>query len=345
MISDEIFMARALHLAELAGVDAAPNPLVGAVIVHDGKIIGEGYHQRCGEAHAEVNAIADVKQKDLIKEATIYVTLEPCAHFGKTPPCAELLVKHQFKRVVVATLDPFTLVAGKGIALIQAAGIEITVGVLEQKARYLNRRFFTFHEKKRPFIILKWAQTKDGFIDSEREEEETASIRWISAPETQVFTHQLRTKEQGILVGWKTVLNDNPSLTARAFHGPNPIRIVIDPQLKAPQTATVFTDGFPTVVLNALQNKQSNSVQYIQLADFKTNTILTALFELKLLSVIIEGGRFTLQQFIDENKWDEAIVIQGKQTFQSGTSAPKLSGIPQKTVPFGEDRIHFYTNL
>ncbi len=242
MVSDEKYMLRALQLAGSGGVAVAPNPLVGAVIVLNNRIIGEGYHRQYGEAHAEVNAVNSVEDPSVLNEATIYVTLEPCSHFGKTPPCADLLVKHRFKRVVIAQIDPFAEVSGRGIERLRNAGIQVDCGILEEAAKELNKRFLTFHMKKRPFVTLKWAQTRDGFIDRDRSETNAKGIQWISQPETQVYTHHLRSTEQAILVGWKTVENDNPSLTTRAFHGKNPLRIVIDPQLKAPKNARLFTD-------------------------------------------------------------------------------------------------------
>lgn len=345
MNKDEQYMHRALQLAAMAGVNAAPNPMVGAVIVLNDQIIGEGYHEKCGEPHAEVNAVKSVKDHSILKEATIYVTLEPCAHFGKTPPCANLLIQHQFKRVVIATIDPFAKVAGKGVELLKIAGIEVTIGCLEKEARELNKRFLTFHQKQRPFIILKWAQSPDGFIDAERKPDETGEIRWISQPETQVLTHKWRTEEQAILVGWKTVLNDNPSLTARAFLGKNPTRIIIDSGLKAPTNATVFTDGLPTIVLNNIKNDTNGAVEWIQLDTINPQTILQALKEKNILSVIIEGGKYTTQSFIDAQLWDEARVIIGQNKLLSGTPAPMISKTPTESISFGFDTIHNYFNV
>lgn len=341
---DEQYMYRALQLAEIAGVNTAPNPMVGAVIVHNNRIIGEGFHERCGQAHAEVNAVRQVADKKLLREATIYVTLEPCAHYGKTPPCAALLVHHQFKRVVVATVDPFAKVAGLGLQMLTNAGIETKVGVLEKQAQQLNKRFFTFHQQQRPYVILKWAQTKDGFIDAPRKKDDTGQIRWISQPETQVLTHRWRSEEQAILVGWKTILNDNPSLTARAFKGPHPLRIVVDPSLKAPQTATVFSDGLPTLVFNTLKSETKNAVQFVQLEDLTVKSILSELYRRNILSVLIEGGSFTLQQFIRDSWWDEARVIQGISYFSEGTKAPEMTGLPQETIPFNQDTLFYYFN-
>ena len=344
MHSDEIFMRRAIDLANLGTTDVFPNPKVGAVIVHDNTIIGEGYHQKFGEAHAEVNAVNSVKNPELLKESTIYVTLEPCAHYGKTPPCALLLKEKQFKRVVIGTIDPFAKVAGKGLEIVKDAGIQCDTGILQKECDQLNKRFFTFHQQQRPYVILKWAQTTDGFIDAERLNGEIGTIRAVSSPETQVLVHTWRSEEAAILVGWKTVLNDNPSLTVRAVAGKHPLRIVIDPQLKAPKNATVFTDQLPTVVLNLLIDKQDGAVRYIKLDDLSPATQLKALYDLQVLSVFIEGGKFTLQQYIDAGLWDETRVIVGQTRFLSGTTAPELKAIPTKTTTFATDTIHYFSS-
>lgn len=344
MSTDEKYMLRALQLAKLGGVSAAPNPLVGAVIVYNGQIIGEGYHQKHGEAHAEVNAVNSVQDKSLLAQSTIYVTLEPCAHFGKTPPCSDLLIHHRFKRVVIAQIDPFSEVSGRGVEKLKNAGIKVDLGILEAEAKELNKRFITFQTKKRPYITLKWAQTSDGFMDRERSADQDPGIHWISQPETQVVTHQLRTSEQAILTGWKTIRNDNPSLTARAFKGPNPIRVILDPHLKAPKDARVFTDGLKTLVFNLLEEKQENAVTFIRLPDFEMASILAQLADLKISSVLVEGGAATLKQFIDTGLWDEALVIRGNTTFETGLKAPGLSQTPVKSIQFGRDMLHYFKN-
>jgi diaminohydroxyphosphoribosylaminopyrimidine deaminase/5-amino-6-(5-phosphoribosylamino)uracil reductase len=336
-------MLRALQLAKLGSIATQSNPLVGAVIVLDGKIIGEGYHQKYGEAHAEVNAVDSVQDKSLLEQATIYVTLEPCSHFGKTPPCADLLIRFKFKRVVVAQIDPFAEVSGRGIEKLQNAGIQVDCGVLEAEANQLNKRFITLHTKKRPFITLKWAQSADGYLDRDRSGK-SEGINWISQPETQVITHQLRTTEQAILVGWRTIQNDNPSLTARAFKGPNPLRVVIDPQLNAPGDAAVFSDGMQTLVLNRIKNEQNGVVRYIRLETMSPDSILEALANNNIHSVIIEGGADTLNRFIEAGLWDEALVITGKNTFKSGLKAPIISKNPLRSSLFGKDTLHYFTN-
>jgi len=344
MFSDEQYMKRALQLAALGGVNAAPNPMVGAVIVHNGIIIGEGYHQQYGGPHAEVNAVNAVTDKSLLNESTIYVTLEPCAHTGKTPPCADLLVKHQFKRVVVATRDPFTEVDGKGIEKLNAAGIEVTRDVLKQEAQLQNKRFFTFHQKKRPFVILKWAQTADGFIDSLRDNNQKPEIHWISGKASQIVTHQMRSEEQAILVGRKTVENDNPSLTTRAVKGNSPIRIVIDPQLNIPSTASIFNDGGKTIVLNSVKTEENEAVHYIQATVKSASDILKTLYALQINSVIIEGGATTLQHFINENLWDEALVIKGETAFGDGVKAPVFNALSESIRKIDTDTHYRFTN-
>lgn len=345
MISDEKYMLRALQLAKLGGVATKSNPMVGAVIVLGDEIIGEGYHQKYGEAHAEVNAVNSVKDLSLLKQATIYVTLEPCSHFGKTPPCADLLVKHQFKRVVIAQIDPFSEVSGRGVEKLKNAGIEVNCGILQKEAEELNKRFITAQTKKRPYVTLKWAQTADGFIDIDRSQKQETGIHWVSQPETQVITHQLRTTEQAILVGWRTIQNDNPSLTTRAFKGPNPVRVVIDPNLKAPNDAVVFTDGLKTIVFNLLEEKEIREVNYVKLADVSTASIMEALYRMNIHSVLIEGGGGTLNSFIESGIWDEALVITGKNKFKTGLRAPAISNPPLKTIPFGKDILNFFRNI
>lgn len=342
MKQDELFMSRALELALKGGISVAPNPLVGAVIVHKNTIIGEGFHEFYGGPHAEVNAINSVENKSLLPESSIYVTLEPCAHFGKTPPCANLLIEHRLKRVFIAMRDPFSEVDGKGIELLTKAGIEVIVGILEKEAIQLNKRFLTFHVKKRPYITLKWAQTKDGFIAPESKE--TANVFWISSPLTQILTHAMRAHEQAILVGWKTVEADNPSLTTRAFPGPNPIRVIIDPNLQSNPKSIVYTDEHKTIVINKLKNEKQNNVQYIQLTQITLKSIVETLADQGIQSVIIEGGQNTLEQFIQHDLWDEALVIVGNSIIENGVKAPQLKKTPIHFQSCDSDKIYKYIN-
>ncbi|MFM7467421.1 MAG: bifunctional diaminohydroxyphosphoribosylaminopyrimidine deaminase/5-amino-6-(5-phosphoribosylamino)uracil reductase RibD [Crocinitomicaceae bacterium] len=336
---DERFMHRALFLAKLGLGKVAPNPLVGCVIVHDNIIIGEGYHQFYGGPHAEVNALKQVVNTDLLKKATVYVTLEPCAHFGKTPPCSDLLIKSGVKNVVIGTRDSNPLVSGKGIEKLKKAGIDVIENVLENECRKINRRFFTFHEKSRPYVILKWAQTSDGYLDKQRSSDEIG-INWITEPETKSLVHKWRSEEQAILVGRNTIMNDNPSLTVRDFSGKNPIRIVIDSQLAISNMKNVFSDDAETLVFNRIKNEKIGNIEWIKIQETNTDLILRELYKRGIQSVLVEGGSRTLQYFIIDNVWDEARVFVGNIQFGGGVKAPVLNKLPNETYLFGNDRIY-----
>ncbi len=336
-------MQRCIELAKKGLGNVAPNPMVGAVIVHNNVIIGEGYHQQYGEAHAEVNAIRSVNNQDLLSESTIYVSLEPCAHFGKTPPCSDLIIEKNIPTIVVGCVDPFSEVAGKGIEKLQKAGRQVVVGVLEKECLALNKRFITFHEKKRPYYILKWAETADGFIDKIRVSN-TPDINWITDPQTQQLTHLWRSQESAILVGKNTVINDNPSLTCRAVYGKNPIRIVIDRNLTLnPTDYAVFDDQATTLVLNEVKNEKNKTVEYIQL-DFENffDALNSVLYQRAIQSVIVEGGTITLQGFINAQNWDEARVLKSNQLFEVGIKAPMLPNAHQEHTTFGKDKLFTY---
>ncbi|MFM7637125.1 MAG: bifunctional diaminohydroxyphosphoribosylaminopyrimidine deaminase/5-amino-6-(5-phosphoribosylamino)uracil reductase RibD [Crocinitomicaceae bacterium] len=336
---DERFMHRALFLAKLGLGKVAPNPLVGCVIVHDNIIIGEGYHQFYGGPHAEVNALKQVENPDLLKKATVYVTLEPCSHFGKTPPCSDLLIKSGVKNVVIGTRDSNPLVSGKGIEKLKKAGIDVIENVLENECRKINRRFFTFHEKSRPYVILKWAQTSDGYLDKQRSSDEIG-INWITEPETKSLVHKWRSEEQAILVGRNTIMNDNPSLTVRDFSGKNPIRIVIDSQLAISNMKNVFSDDAETLVFNRIKNEKIGNIEWIKIQETNTDLILRELYKRGIQSVLVEGGSRTLQYFIIDNVWDEARVFVGNIQFGGGVKAPVLNKLPNETYLFGKDRIY-----
>ncbi len=327
----ETYMQRCLELAKNGLGSTYPNPLVGSVIVYNNQIIGEGWHQKAGTPHAEVHAIYSVKDKSLLKKATIYVNLEPCSHFGKTPPCADLIAKHQIPNVVIGTLDPYVEVAGKGMAKLMANGSKVIVGVLEQECWELNKRFFTFHTKKRPYIILKWAQTQDGFI-APLTKDSQAPV-WISNSYAQQLTHKWRSEEQAILVGTQTIIDDNPSLTTRTWSGKNPIRVVIDREGSLDLNLNIFNNAAPTFIF--IDKNFENSVQngnFIKI-DFSKNIlpqILDHLSELGIQSLIVEGGRQTLQSFIDEGYWDEARIFTSESVLNSGIKAPKISGLVSK---------------
>ncbi len=339
---DERYIKRCIDLAQLGLGKVAPNPMVGCVIVKDGSIIGEGFHGTYGGPHAEIEAIKSVANYQDIVGATVYVSLEPCSHFGKTPPCTVSLIDAKPKRVVIGSSDTNPSVSGKGIDRLKAEGIEVITGILESECRDLNKRFFTFHEKRRPYVILKWAQTIDGYLDRNREDFETG-IHWISSPETKVLVHKWRSEEQGILVGRNTILNDNPSLTVREFSGLNPTRIVIDSQLKLSKNVGVFSEEAPTLIFNRLKNAQDGLMEWIKIRETSTKEILDELFKRNIQSVLVEGGSRTLQYFIIDNVWDEARVIVGNKKFNEGMRAPVLTKTPIKSHPFGpEDTLYYY---
>lgn len=321
MKEDELYMHRCIQLARNGLCGAPPNPMVGAVIVCDGKIIGEGYHAKCGEAHAEVNAIRSVKNPELLKRSTIYVSLEPCAHHGKTPPCADLIVEKQLKRVVVGCQDPFAKVNGKGIEKLRSAGIEVKVGVLEEACLELISRFVTFHAQKRPYITLKWAQSSDGFIDYNRSEGEAVKL---SNDLTRMLVHKRRSEHTAILVGRRTALLDNPSLTIRDWHGKAPLRLVLDKDLSLPDSLHLFDGSVPTIVFTSKEKESYNNVEYIRL-DFSTSILpqmMEVLYARNIQSLLVEGGSQLLQSFLDENCWDEIFVEEAPFTLQDGVKAP-----------------------
>jgi diaminohydroxyphosphoribosylaminopyrimidine deaminase/5-amino-6-(5-phosphoribosylamino)uracil reductase len=337
-----LYMQRCLELAQLGKGFTAPNPMVGCVIVKNDLIIGEGYHQEYSKAHAEVNAIQSVFNKNELEGATVYVSLEPCSHFGKTPPCADLLVQSGVKTVVIACRDTNTAVAGRGIDRLKKAGIEVIEGVLEKESRELNKRFFTFHEKQRPYIILKWAQTLDGYLDKARLENETG-INWITGEETKSLVHKWRGEEQSILVGRNTIINDNPSLTVREYKGKNPIRIVIDSQLQISGDVNIYSSEAPTIVFNRIRNEKKENVEWVKIKETSTKNILDELYNRGIISVFVEGGSRTLQYFIIDNVWDEARVIVGNNRFDEGMKAPIINRVPIASHPFGEDMVYYYS--
>ncbi len=309
----EKYIKRCIELAKNGLGTTYPNPLVGSVIVYEDKIIGEGWHQKAGEAHAEVHAINSVTDKSLLAKATIYVSLEPCSHFGKTPPCCDLILKHEIPNIVIGTIDPFAKVAGKGIEKLIAAQKNVTVGVLETECQELNKRFFTFHQKKRPYIILKWAESTDGFIAPLYKEKQEPV--WITNTNSRQLVHKWRSEEQAILVGTQTVIDDNPSLTVRDWTGKNPTRIVIDKNNRISKESHIFDNQAKTLVISESIIDFTKNVA-VQIADY--------LFASEIQSVIIEGGKQTLQTFIDANLWDEARIFKGPVLLHEGTTAPTL---------------------
>lgn len=335
-------MQRCLQLAEQGLGHTASNPLVGAVLVHQGQIVSEGYHEQYGQAHAEVNAIKHLKNQEILKDCTLYVNLEPCSHFGKTPPCSDLIIEKGIKKVVVANLDTNPLVSGKGIEKLKNAGIEVTTGILDQEARSLNKRFFTFQEKKRPYIILKWAQTADGFI-SRNPLPKHKEDNWITGSEAKKLVHLWRSQEQSIMVGTNTAKVDNPELTTRLVNGHNPIRIVIDQHLSLSTELNLFNSAAKTTVFTALK-KENTSHLFYQTIDFTQDIIpqiLNHLFLEKISSVIIEGGTQLLQSFIDKELWDEArIFVNPNLNFVSGLKAPDFDFSNTSPLPIGADLLY-----
>ena len=338
-LTEDDYILKCIELAKKGKGYVSPNPMVGAVIVHNGIIIGEGYHEFYGGPHAEVNAVMSVRDKSLLEDSTIYVSLEPCAHFGKTPPCAQLIIDHKFKKVVVGTKDPFAKVNGKGIQMIEEAGIEVTLSSLDKECQLLNKRFIKA-QSGLPYVILKWAQTNDGFIDKERNDE--TGINWITQKETKQITHSWRHEEDAILVGRTTVENDNPELTVRAIEGKNPIKVIIDPNLKLTTDYNVFSTG-SVIVLNEIKTEISENIEYVQCHtnNFLKDGLIT-LAERGIQSIIIEGGASTLKSFIDLNLWDEARVLTGSTEFKKGLLAPQLSAEPSFERMHGADKISFY---
>jgi diaminohydroxyphosphoribosylaminopyrimidine deaminase/5-amino-6-(5-phosphoribosylamino)uracil reductase len=336
-------MKRCFQLALLGEGNVAPNPLVGAVIVHNGQIIGEGYHKQYGFAHAEVNAVDSVKDKSLLATSTLYVNLEPCCHWGKTPPCAEMIVKNKIPKVVIANRDTNPKVSGGGIKILQDNAIEVVSGVLEQQGKDLNRRFFTFHQRKRPYIILKWAETADGFIDTDRKQGDKPA--WITNDILRVWVHKQRVREDAILVGFNTIINDNPQLNVRYYCGKNPVRMTVIKDEMPPTSLHFFDNSQPTVFFNNWKNEVADNTAYIKI-DFAANVIdqiLSVLYERQITSLIVEGGKRTLETFIEGNLWDEAAVLVGDKKFQRGLQSPKLN--KKFTITsFGNNIIRHYRN-
>lgn len=326
MEQHELYMSRCLQLAQQAEGHTAPNPMVGAVIVCDGVIIGEGYHHRCGEPHAEVNAIRSVNDQNLLMKSTLYVNLEPCSHYGKTPPCAQLIIDKKIPRVVVGMGDPNPKVNGRGIQMLREAGVEVVENVLNQQCHILNKRFVTMYTKKRPFVILKWAQTQDGFIDAWRTTSEIPPLR-ISNEVTKTLNHQIRSIESAILVGTNTALLDNPHLTARKLNTRNPVRMVVDKSLRVPSDYRIYDQTTPTVIFTDKMVENKTNITFVKL-DFSkaiVPQIVDYLYQVNLSSLIVEGGTQLLQAFIDANLWDEVYIETSPEIIGAGVKAPNIS--------------------
>lgn len=347
-MSDELYMKRCLELAEMGNGQVSPNPLVGCVIVSGGRIIGEGYHKKYGQAHAEVNAVNSVLDKygedaaSLLKQATVYVSLEPCAHFGKTPPCADLLIRHQVKKVVIGNRDPFPDVDGKGMGKLLNAGIEVVSGVLEEECSFVNRRFFTRISKNRPYIILKWARTANGYFAPKNSVQQ-----WISGPLAKKLVHKWRTEEDAVLVGKQTAIADNPQLSAREWPGRNPIRIMIDRNLEVDPGSQIYNDQAKTIVLNEKRTDVVNNINYVMMEDMQYYLPQKIAFQLYLMdvqSIIIEGGANILNQFIAAGLWDEARVFNSGHSWDTGILSPQINGRITSVTSVDNDQITIYEN-
>ena len=330
------FMRRCLELGAKAEGRTYPNPIVGSVIVHDDIIIGEGYHLKAGEPHAEVRAISSVEDKNILRSATLYVNLEPCCHHGKTPPCTDLILSYGIKRVVIGTADTSEKVNGRAIAILRDAGCEVATGVLEEDCRWLNRRFFTFNEKERPYIILKWAQSADGYIDTSREENSIQKPTWITGNPERVLVHRWRATEQAILAGAGTMRSDNPRLNVRFWHGKNPLRIILSSSGSISRDSSVFSNNGTNVVFTHSIDADLPNTEKVKL-NGKENPvfqIIEHLYNTGIQSLIVEGGASVMSLFISSGLWDEARVFTGMQNFKSGVKAPSVTGKKYSSAAF-----------
>ncbi len=337
-------MMRCLELAAKGLGNVAPNPMVGCVIVCEDKIIAEGYHEMYGSSHAEPNAIRQVGD-ELLKKSTLYVNLEPCSHHGKTPPCADLIISKGIKKVVVGNLDSNPLVSGNGIRKLKEAGIEVEHGILNNECKALNKRFFTFHEKKRPYVILKWAQTQNGFI-SQWPLPENKEDNWITGKESKTLVHQWRTEEQAILIGYNTLLADNPLLTSRLVEGKNPIRLVLTHYLDIPTDLNVFNPDAKTVLFNTIKDHVDGNIEYVKI-DWKDKIqhILNYCFQNHISSIIVEGGTNTIYNFTNQNVWDEArVFINPDKQFEHGITAPEIYFDKSNPIKVGNDLLYTFLN-
>lgn len=335
------FMSECLALAARGRGNVAPNPLVGSVVVHRGRIIGRGFHERYGGHHAEVNAVAAVSDPTLLKDSTLYVNLEPCCHFGKTPPCTDLIIGARIPRVVAGIIDPYARVAGGGVQRLREAGIDVTVGVALEKCFEINRRFFTYHALKRPYVVLKWAETADRFIARS-----DGSSKWISSEASRVLVHEWRRDEAAVMVGTGTALVDDPALTVRHVSGKNPVRVVVDRSLVLPPTLQLFDRSTPTIVFNSRTNRTEPNLEFVAIdPNADVDEVLQRLYSRGILSVLVEGGSGILQRFLETDLWDEARVFRNPHlSFGVGTPAPRIELEPFDTELSGGDELSYYQN-
>jgi diaminohydroxyphosphoribosylaminopyrimidine deaminase/5-amino-6-(5-phosphoribosylamino)uracil reductase len=338
-------MQRCLELARKGAGHVAPNPMVGCVIVRQDHVIGEGWHQQYGGPHAEVNAIRAVPEERMLPEATLYVNLEPCSHFGKTPPCADLIIAKKIPYVVIGCMDPNPEVRGLGIEKLIRNGVDVKLGVLEKESRHLNRRFFTYINRQRPYILLKWAQSADGFIDRDRDED-NPDRTIVSSPESHLLVHKWRSEESVIMVGTNTVIADDPQLTVRLIDGPNPVRVTFDRRNRIPHHARILDGTAPTIIFTEGAHYHTERAEYIPI-DFSADPIRQAidiLYHRKFQSVMVEGGRAIIEKFLEGGLWDEARVFVSKENFESGIKAPVLELDPDATETAGSDTLFTYFN-
>ena len=345
-MDNEKYMQRCLELAKMGQGNTAANPMVGSVIVHNNKIIGEGYHKKYGELHAEANAINAVKDKSFLNKSTLYVNLEPCSHLGKTPPCSELIIKNNIPRVILGSIDPNSIVAGKGLEKLINSGIEVITGVLENESAELNKKFFSYYQRRRPYIILKWAQTADSYIDMERNNRQAGHPVWISNKISRMLVHKWRSEEHSVMVGTNTVLLDNPQLNIRFWQGNNPVRVIPDRRLRLPDSLNIFDKKSKTIVFTEKKVRPGENPEYINIG-FNNNTleeILKILFNKEIQSVIVEGGKMLIESFIEKNLWDEARVFTGSMKFKAGIRAPVIPFEPLQETYIENDRLLIFRN-
>lgn len=341
MQNEEFYLNKCIEIARLGIRKVSPNPMVGSLIVYKGDIIGKGYHEKYGSHHAEVNAINNVKDKSLLSKSTLYVNLEPCSHFGKTPPCSELIIKHKIPKVVIGCIDSYSKVSGSSIEKMRNAGINVKVGIMKHESREINKRFFTFHEKKRPYIILKWAENKDGFIAPKNQTEPF----WMTSNKSKKLVHKWRSEEDSILVGRITAEKDNPSLTVREVSGENPIRLVIDKDLKLSENLNLFNSESETIIFNKIKSDKLSKNNYIKINfNDMINNILKELYKQKIQSVIVEGGTTTLQTFIEKNIWDEARIFTTDKKLENGVKSPILKGNKISEIKIDTDCLKIILN-
>ncbi len=343
---DEKYMQRCLDLAMMGQGNTATNPMVGAVIVYKGSIIGEGYHRKFGDRHAEANAINSLKDKSLLEKSTLYVNLEPCSHLGKTPPCSELIARNNIPRIVIGTIDPNSIVSGKGIKILESNGAEVITGILEKEAVKLNKRFFTYYKKNRPYVILKWARSNDGFIDIDRDKKQPGKINWISNMTSRILVHKWRTEEHSIFIGTTTALLDDPRLNIRYWNGNSPLRMVLDRTLMLPKKLKIFDGTIKTLVFTEKDAISGNNTEYVKV-NFNNNLlgeILGILFEREIQSVFVEGGKMLIESFIKNNLWDEARIFTGKMNFNSGIKGPEINKAHDQQIFVADDKLQIFYN-